>query len=293
MTSVIAPTQLFAQVKNGTFDAGGGNATCGRTYESAIWDVKHETVFIHKLKPLFRKLFNSAENPDGINVLNLKTWRKFCHYDPTVDEKITSSVIGVSVNENENIQVALHKKMAIEFFLDNFDKLENDDEKAKIILHEVIMLVYFKLKGEYPLDERDYRNIQEITKFLYEHGMTEKPEIIKSFINKYNPEIFGDSYFGDDFFYFTKYPAEKFIRPGQCVIHCRYTAHFINKDGPFFCDLAIVHEAEHEEVAPEWAILKKFESNEALSTAKDKVFNYLPELFRQKLCVGNIKYFLN
>lgn len=140
------PGNFDSQAEGGT-DSGGGNGHSGRLLESYSMRVSELSVYKDKIFPIVQNLSQTFPQLSS-DLLHLSNERKW-YFIPGNLAAIPSSRLGVSLKTD---QLALQNRG--EIWLNDllFKELASDDERAKLILHELVMGVKL-MEYQDPLDE--------------------------------------------------------------------------------------------------------------------------------------------
>lgn len=154
------------QYTGGT-DSGGGNSVSGRPIESYARNIFDETVVKTHIIPLISKLHEIHPRfaSDLIHIGINRTW----YILPVELNKIPSSVLGVSFSDSQLEQMALQNLKAIYINSTLFEKSDRDEDRALLILHEMVMGV-FLMKYKDALDEC-YSNIAWMRLYSKNHNL--------------------------------------------------------------------------------------------------------------------------
>lgn len=210
----------------GTGDGGGGNGVGGRVLESYIVDPTQLDAFKEHLGSLFKDRQPEDTNNGGWTskaYFKLKTW----YIAPVKLKPLPNESLGLSFAANQTQQLAIQNTKAIWIDQDYFNKM-NSEEQAQLLLHEVVMNIYFfkfkkmselcrdgeKIKDSKPskpcstefdellppspvapLNLEDYENIRKVTAWLWSHRRDniEGDIAAQLFRNGFDPRIFNSS----------------------------------------------------------------------------------------------------
>jgi hypothetical protein len=123
----------------GTSDSGGGTGIEGKVFESYIVDPTELPAFKQHLQGLLNNLRTSkGESAQFDRVFKIKTW----YIAPVELDRISKNVLGVSFMKSDTQQIA--RQTMKEVWIDKtiFEKM-NTREQAELLLHELVMNLYF------------------------------------------------------------------------------------------------------------------------------------------------------
>jgi hypothetical protein len=121
----------------GTSDTGGGNSFQGQILESYIWHPETTHEFKVYLAPFFKQISLETEF-DIIKIIKSKTWYKI----PMPLPGKRDNEFGQFYLRNSTDQIAIQSKSLIQLDSNKYSALRSDKERAKLILHEILMLLY-------------------------------------------------------------------------------------------------------------------------------------------------------
>ena len=144
------PGPTIQEKYTGGTDSGGGNSVSGRPIESYASNVLDSAIAKTHLIPIISKLHGIHPRfaSDLIHIAINRTW----YVLPVELNKIPSSVLGVSFSDSQLEQMALQNLKAIYINSTLFDKSDRDEDRALLLLHEMVMGV-FLMKYKDALDE--------------------------------------------------------------------------------------------------------------------------------------------
>jgi len=210
----------------GTGDGGGANGAGGRVLESYIVDPTQLDAFKEHLSTLFKDP-QPADSENGgwtsKSYFKLKTW----YIAPVKLKPLSNDSLGLSFAANQTQQLAIQNTKAIWIDQDYFNKMSSE-EQAQLLLHEIVMNIYFlkfkkmselcrdseKIKdskhskpcsSEFdeflppspvaPLNLEDYENIRKVTAWLWRHRRENIDGEITTqlFLNGFDPRIFNSN----------------------------------------------------------------------------------------------------
>lgn len=131
---------------NGGTDSGGGNGVDGHTIEEYAVNIRADASFQKYVLPIILKVAETHPRfaSDMIHVAAERTWYKI----PVALNSLKSSQIGVSFGDKDVQQFALQNLKAVWINSRLFNNFENDEVRARLLLHEVLMGVrLMKLKN--------------------------------------------------------------------------------------------------------------------------------------------------
>lgn len=125
----------------GTGDGGGGNAINYKMLESYMIDPNNLDVVKNRLVKIFDVMFEGFKEdnfkPKTREHLSIKNW----YLAPLSLKVIPKEVLGIEFTKDRHQQVAIQTKQAIWIDSNIFNKM-SDQEKATLVLHEVVMSQY-------------------------------------------------------------------------------------------------------------------------------------------------------
>ncbi|GEM_PF-4314414 len=121
----------------GTGDGGGGNAINFKMLESHLINPMDMDLVKNRVNPALQKMFNEPENTTNYNYFAMKNW----YLAPIVLKTIPKEVLGIEFTADRHQQVAIQTEHAVWIDSNIFEKM-TEDEKARLLVHEVLMGVY-------------------------------------------------------------------------------------------------------------------------------------------------------
>ena len=146
-----------SSMHDGTSSGGGGNGFNNAALESYIVEIENLPAYIKHLKPMFDRM--TQQSQDRLSKLNLnsesdsnkmfrklgivqslltKTW----YIAPVKLKPLSNESIGISFSANQSQQIAIQGKNAIWVDQNIFNQM-SEEEQALLILHEIMMEIYF------------------------------------------------------------------------------------------------------------------------------------------------------
>lgn len=130
-----------ASEQMGTGDGGGGNAINFKMLESYMLNPNELEVVKRRVKPLLDKAYMSTDEDNQAQIrfdfFSMKNW----YFAPIDLKVIPKDVLGIEITQGGHQQVALQTRNAIWVDSNIFEKM-NDEEKARLLVHEVMMMFY-------------------------------------------------------------------------------------------------------------------------------------------------------
>ncbi|UXR65382.1 hypothetical protein EZJ49_03835 [Bdellovibrio bacteriovorus] len=131
------PSNGYQQAEGGVDSGGGGNGVNGRPLESYSVRLQDVPEFNEYLLPIIRTV--QAEYPrfasDLVHIAMNRTW----YLIPVELNKLPAQVIGVSFGDKQLQQLALQNLNAVWINSDLFAQYPSNEDRAILILHEMIM----------------------------------------------------------------------------------------------------------------------------------------------------------
>lgn len=121
----------------GTGDGGGGNALNYKMLESHLINPQELPIVKSRVAPLLKKIFPPSNPEDKGDIFALKNW----YLAPMKLKSIPKDVLGIDFTPDRLQQVAIQTDRAIWIDSNYFEKM-NEEEKARLIVHELLMGVY-------------------------------------------------------------------------------------------------------------------------------------------------------
>lgn len=133
----LIPMSNSAQDAMGTGDGGGGNALNYKMLESHLINPNDLEVVKVRVAPLLEKIFPSKDPQVKLDMFALKNW----YLAPIKLKTLPKDVLGVDFTSDRMQQVAIQTELAVWIDSNYFEKM-NEDEKARLIVHELLMNIY-------------------------------------------------------------------------------------------------------------------------------------------------------